>query len=185
MEKRVSPLRVRRVRRAKKKKERAADMTCHIPTRHDYSGERACTSTRRAGVLSERGAPRRRRTSRFSTRDIFNAARRRARERRSGRVGIRRTTRTRRLISDATRTRKRLVQRNDTHEHARRARWRCAHVRAFSKSSFEKVREGLSRRGREETSLERLIKRPSGRRRRCENREPRRTRLGLNSLTVP
>ena len=67
MEKRVSPLRVTRVRRAKKKKKRAADMTCRIPTRRDYSGERACTSTRRAGVLSEHCAPRRRRTSRFST----------------------------------------------------------------------------------------------------------------------
>ena len=37
-----------------------------LPTRRDYSGERACTSTRRAGVLSEHCAPRRRRTSRFT-----------------------------------------------------------------------------------------------------------------------
>ena len=121
MEKRVSPLRVRRVRRAKKKKKRAADMTCRIPTRRDYSGERACTSTRRAGVLSEHCAPRRRRTSRFSTRDIFNAARRRARERRSGRVGIRRTTRTRRLISDAKRTRTSRSEERHTRTRATRA----------------------------------------------------------------
>ena len=108
-------------RRAKKKKKRAADMTCRIPTRRDYSGERACTSTRRAGVLSEHCAPRRRRTSRFSTRDIFNAARRRARERRSGRVGIRRTTRTRRLISDAKRTRTSRSEERHTRTRATRA----------------------------------------------------------------
>ena len=68
----------------------------------------------------EHCAPRRRRTSRFQ-RATFSTRRVVARERRSGRVGIRRTTRTRRLISDAKRTRTSRSEERHTRTRATRA----------------------------------------------------------------